>query len=449
MVERLRPACENRTTGMVLPMQSAEPLARDGPMLLVDENLARDALLVMALEREEATGLLPKLQSAAATEQAWAGAHCGECVLSDGEWIRLVLEPRTSLIVSDVGTRCHSIRILRDESVARRHALELFLSVAFFTGLFGDRLSNPEYIDLIAAPLGLFIAWNWLFISYSFFRFFWPSTGSGGRPGFWLGLGHQLLTRRASDTPDLVRVAQAYHFRWIEAAGELMRARVKRTQHGAAIAVAMGALVSLLWAAWHKEFRVGWASTLCRAPCVHLLHSAFFYPTQFLPQSIAAAPFSLEEISELHHWERPDRGEGERWLRLVSLMLLTTVVMPRAGLVMMWSWRIDRLRKSVPLNLGDPYFQRLRHPPVKPSPTPTSEPSTGDPNPDTSRPKRLRDWWRRIFREASHGNELKRPSSDREQGRTAPSRSVDSTDSPPRGLVARLWRWLSHLFGLR
>jgi Protein of unknown function (DUF2868) len=376
-----------------MPVASQEP----GSSLRVEEGPARMVVLVMSLELLDGGRLLSREQREEASNLIWAGLPAGGKGLSDRDWFHSFLVPRARRLFEEAAAKSLRVRDLVDPRHRQDSWTATILIGALILGFLVDRISNVDQINLLAAPLGLFIVWNWCAICAALLIPLLPRSPQMSEMGQRaLSQGSRLLTW-SPRTPAWFRHAAHEHYgRWVEIAAPLIYSRLTRVLHLAAIAVAVGAICSVTWSAWHREFRVGWASTLCKANCVSVLHNFVFSPTLPLSEVIGAVPFSREEIVRMERWQQPDNGEGERWLRLTATLLLVTVIVPRALLAAVAARRVTRLRSNLTLQLGQPYFQSLRTPRDVGTKVDSSVAGTGTPRQNAW--QRFRDWLRRSSR---------------------------------------------------
>lgn len=394
------------TVGSSTSVATAGSGPSGGLLLHVDEKDAKKLILVMTVELEDGGRLLTRAQREAASGLIWAGLPNGGKNLSERDWVRKFLLPRAQRLLDEAAAKSPRIRRVLEPSTLQATLVAVLLVGALLTGFLADRIPNADRINLIAAPLGLIILWNWVGMIAAVAV---PLFSRSARPidGIrrLMGAGSRLLAWSPRAHSWFAHVVEGYLRRWVDVAAPLLQARLTHLLHWAAIAMAIGAICSLTWAAWHEEFRVGWSSTLCKEKCVHVVHSAFFLPTMPLTELIGAAPFSAEEVKQMQRWEQPDNGEGERWFRLTAALLLVTVIAPRLLLAIGARWRAARLSSRLLLDFSDPYFRQLREPP---------EPAqTAGPTPQPTRPERPRGlmffwrrawaWFKDLFRRGSIG----------------------------------------------
>ena len=143
---------------------------------------------------------------------------------------------------------------------------------------------------------------------------------------------------------------------WNRLAASLNYARIARMLHLAAALFAAGAIASLYLRGIVSEYRVGWESTFLGANAVHGLLSAVFWPVVHL---LGMQPFSVDQVAALQFSQPPQPASGARWVHLYAALLALIVVLPRAVLAAL-AWRRERqLVRTFPLDLQEPYFQRL------------------------------------------------------------------------------------------
>ncbi len=336
-----------------------------GSVVHISDKDAKQVLLVKAIESADGERLLTQTQRHAATELLWAGLPGNPKGLTDAEWTRKILLPRAQRLLDEAAAKNPHLRTVLEPSLLRRLTVAGVFGFAFFVGVLADHLPNSERINLLATPLAAIVVWNWGVIAVAVLSFVIPNAAAPGR------LVRQLLadtlplilSRELRSRMWLAAVVRRYWQLRIDAAAPLLQARLSAVLHLSAVALTIGAMLSITWGALRQEYQVGWSSTLCKDECVYVVQSAFFYPTLPLAEVIGAQPFSRDDVRRLHRWEAPASDDGERWFRLTTALLLFTVALPRGLLAALSRWRARRLRSRCQLNLDDPYFRLIRTPP--------------------------------------------------------------------------------------
>ena len=360
----------------------------------VTEEEARGIALVRALEEHGgAVPMLDATQRAAAGNVVWKSIGPTAAGLSDADWVQRFLLPRTQRLLDEAASAQPVVRRLRDTAVLRLVAVAA-LGLAALGAFAADRLAQPHHVNLMALPFMGFVLWNWAVYLMLALRPLWdlPGRVMSRLLAAAEAIRSQWTARGGADAGHAA-VAKAYFGYWSGWAWGTWRARLSAWLHASSLAIATGLLLSLAWAAWHSEFQVGWASTLCPAGCVHAVHSALTLPVAGLADVIGAEPFSAAEIALRHGWRDGAPDDGMRWFRLTMALLMLTVVLPRL-LLLGWALAtVKRRRVRVPLPLHDAYFMDLRQPPAELLAAP--ETARVAPTP-AGWNARVRGWWDRV-----------------------------------------------------
>jgi hypothetical protein len=106
------------------------------------------------------------------------------------------------------------------------------------------------------------------------------------------------------------------------------------------------------------DYRVGWESTFLDVGSVHTLLSTLLAP------ALALSGQTLPDVAALQALRLPadsaaPAASAAPWIHLYALQLLLLVLLPRLALALWAGGRARRLQTTLPLPLGEPYFQRL------------------------------------------------------------------------------------------
>lgn len=364
--------------------------------VFLHERDARLIVLARSLEQGSGIGVLSEDDRNQATAVAWEGVSETQ---SDSEWARTVLVARARQLVQLGAQRSRQIAFLAKAHDEFPVSLGLMLIAALVLGFLADHVPNPDRINLLAIPLFAIILWNWMsMLATVILPMAWRRNEPSGLVRWVLeGLSRLAIWKPIARRWDRSATSIFFWGHWIEIASPLLYVRLKYRLNLAAIAMVLGALVSLSIGAWQHEFKVGWASTLCRLDCAYVVHNSIFAPTTLIADLIGVTPFSRDELSALHHWMTADNGQGERWFRLTAALLVLTVAVPRLLFAIYFHWRARRLSASVRLRLNSEYFWHLRAP-AKPEELARSEDATQSKNESKPRIRRWIDcclFWRR------------------------------------------------------
>jgi hypothetical protein len=295
---------------------------------------------------------------------------------------------RASVALQRLGQRDEGLRS-RIEGILRIGHVPLWLAAvivaaAFAAGLAVDTVGSQGRIHLLAPPLLALLAWNlavYAGLLLGLLRRAGSRRAAAGRPGrspprtqakpaehpgspgpgplrsVWerslaglLGL----TLRRPGAPAGHEALARATAGQW-PLGGRLWSARCIALLHGAAAAIALGALASLYLRGIAFEFRAGWDSTFLSAQQALDLLGAVLGPASRLGGLALpdAAGFAALRFST---------GPGEnaaRWIHLWAITLGGLVVLPRLALAGLSAWRARQRSRQIALPWTDPYLQRL------------------------------------------------------------------------------------------
>ena len=229
--------------------------------------------------------------------------------------------------------------------------------LALLTGVLVDRIGDTHRVDLLSAPLLIIIGWN---LAVYLLLLFWQiapasSTRKAGAGLFtkWAEAG-TIKPRKLPST--LATAATRFVSEWATLSAHLTTARVGRTMHLSAAALAFGAICSLYLRGLLSQYQAGWESTFLDAVQVHALLKALFTPAAWIFQ---LPGFSLEDVQVLHSTASTSAAKGALWVHLYAATLLLLVVLPRLALALLSQWRGKKIEQNFPLDLGSRYFRKL------------------------------------------------------------------------------------------
>lgn len=227
---------------------------------------------------------------------------------------------------------------------------------AMVLGVLTDVIANPHRVDLVSLPLLGIVAWNLaMYLVLIGGRLL---ARRGGRQPLLAGLGRwtdgaRALQRRPGNLQS--QITALFHLRWYRATQALHVQRCKRVLHLAAAGWAVGVALSLLTRGLVVEYRVGWESTFLDAGQVHAILSFLRLPALLV---FPFQPFTVQEVAALQFTQGAGVA-GVRWVYMYVALLLVLVVVPRVLLAAVAYTRERMLARKVPVDLGEPYFQRL------------------------------------------------------------------------------------------
>jgi hypothetical protein len=322
----------------------------------MDEPTARRVLLAQAMETADTQGgLLSEVERDQIDRQARHDAGLA------GEERQTVapehfIDVRAQRVLATVQRRNPALAAMQEPG-SLGGWLELGTPMAALVlGVLTDVIANPHRVDLVSLPLLGIVAWN--LAMYLVLIGSWVLARRGGYRPLLAGLGRwtdgpRALKRRRGSLQS--QVTALFHLRWYQATQALHIQRCKRVLHLAAAAWAVGVALSLLTRGLVVEYRVGWESTFLDAGQVHAILSFLRLPALLV---FPFQPFTVQEVAGLQ-FTQGGGVAGVRWVYMYVALLLVLVVAPRLLLAAVAYTRERMLARKVPVNLGDPYFQRL------------------------------------------------------------------------------------------
>ena len=325
----------------------------------MNEQVARRVVLVRSIESAD-TGheVLSeddrKYASRSARElAAWQAADSKGPATQDH-----FLEQRSDQILKRLAERVPAFASFQKRGLGLQGIWLALPLLALAAGLLLDQIADPHRVDLLSAPLLAIIGWNLLVYLSLLVWALIPGRKTGwARPGLLhrLSVGKAALPRKLPGA--LSRGVAQFLGEWAVLSEPLTRARLARTVHLSAAALALGAVLSLYGRGLLTQYVAGWESTFLDAAQVHTLLSWLFAPALFVFPTLEG--FSPAEIESLRFSATTPAGGGERWVHLYGATILLLVVLPRVLLACFAGWRARRLAQGFPLDLEHPYFRRL------------------------------------------------------------------------------------------
>jgi len=324
--------------------------------VVLNERAARRVILAQAIETGDSQF---KLLSQAECDQLDAQARQAVMVEHpDGQALpsERFLDVRAQRVIDAVEARHPALAALRQEWPWLRWATAALPLGALILGVLTDVAANPHRVDLVSLPLLGIVAWN--LVMYVVLFAGWlllgrlPQRPGSARDRHAAGL---MRWRRRSGQ---VRadITALFQLRWQQAAQALTVQRWKRVLHLSAAAWAVGVALSLLMRGLVVEYRVGWESTFLDAGQVHSILSLLRLPALLL---FPFEPFTVQQVAALQFSQGGGSVAGARWVLMYVALLAVLVVLPRLALAAVAFWRERSQARQVPVDLRDPYYQRL------------------------------------------------------------------------------------------
>ncbi|MDB5898635.1 MAG: putative rane protein [Ramlibacter sp.] len=327
---------------------------QDG-ILQLDESAARQLVLVRAIEETDTQGrLVSEIERDQLEREALAGTRrdAGGAV-EFGQYLQL----RARRVLATVENRNPRIAALQDPEPWRPWLMAGLPIAACVLGAALDRIDNPHQVNMLSPPLLGVLAWNLAIYLVILVSLLLPR-GGARRPAAlaqrWLGaMGAGRRTGRLH-----ADVLARFHQRWLAVAGRAEWLWWKQLLHLAAAGWALGLAISIVLGGVVREYRVGWESTLLGASQVHSVLQVLFAPVVAL---LPFEPFSQADVGRMAFRSGAAIGlaEARRWIWLYVALLFVVIVVPRLLLAGWAATLRHRQRRSVRLDLRDPYFVQV------------------------------------------------------------------------------------------
>lgn len=322
-------------------------------------SLQQAKLILLARAVEESEDPHIKWTSADAEEASLRAAHTvGEAA----DPVKLLTE-RAKIVLRSASDRGASTALSTKARLPRLFA-PLFILLAFVLGGLTDRIASPEHIvNLLSPPYWGVIVWNLLV----YLGLFCCAIGLVGNHNnrFALPLRSTLnaLAEKASyGTLRRKGFKARFYAAWAEFVAPLVRMHVARTLHLAALAFALGIIVSLLVRGLGTAYWAGWESTwLAESP--ETVKSFIDYTFGLIPSVGPLTPMpDLAAVTEMRadrlpYLEQP--VSAAPWLLRMMILMTVVVILPRLIFAIFDSWRMKRFAAHTTLNLESPYFENI------------------------------------------------------------------------------------------
>lgn len=240
----------------------------------------------------------------------------------------------------------------------------LFVLLSFVLGALTDRIASPEHIvNLLSPPYWGVILWN-LAVYCALFCCALGLVGNGANR-FALPL-RSTLNAFAEKTSygTLRRKGFKAHFYagWARFVAPLIRLHVARTLHWAAMAFALGIIVSLLVRGFGTSYWAGWESTwLSESP--QSVKTFLDYTYGLIPTVGPLPPMpDLAAVTEMRADRLPYLDvpvSAAPWLIRMMILMAVTVILPRLLFVLFAAWRMRRFKNRTVLSIDSPYFEDI------------------------------------------------------------------------------------------
>ena len=282
--------------------------------------------------------------------------------LGEGATPERFLTERAERLLEGAADKGLSTDIATQSSLPKLFGLLIVLA-AFVIGALSDRFTGSDhFINLLSAPFWGIVLWNLL----AYLVILLGALGLFGRAGH-IGLslrGFLLpLMQKCSANPFSRGYKASFIESWTRLTVPLMRIRIARMLHVAAICFALGLIASLLVRGLSTAYWAGWESTwLAEKPEIV---KSFLDWTYGLVPAVGGLP-AMPDVatvasmrSDLLPYAQGGVNNAAPWLVRMIILLTAAVIMPRLILVLINTWRLKAGTNNFRLEISDPYFQDL------------------------------------------------------------------------------------------
>ncbi len=318
----------------------------------MNETEARRVLLVRAFEA-------PPAAPWSEADAAWASREALQ-TLGEQAPPQALLAQRAALASARLSEREPAIAHALSANSGRASLAWAFLLLAALAGLALDAVGSGERINILAPPFAALIVWNLAVYAALGVRAMRRHRAGAGKftpagpaqraiAGWAQAVAGRVGRRRK--LPALATFARD----WAVLGSPLHTQRMACVLHGAALAIAIGALASLYLRGLAFEYRAGWDSTFLSAEQVHAILSVVLWPALQLTGQVLP---SAEQLASVR-FSAGGTENAARWIHLIAVTLALFVLLPRALLAAWAAWRAHHLAEHFPLSLDTPYFLRV------------------------------------------------------------------------------------------
>jgi len=321
--------------------------------------MTEDAARIVCLVRAFETAAQPD-DSWVRTESARAGDRAAQEVGANAS-DETFIQRRAELVWERITARQPNLARLQTAASQHQWLGWALLASALLSGLFADQVGADKRINLASLPILGLLLWNLavyaLLLGQTTGRLLGRPAALPGplRRGVAALVGG--LRSAASDAAN-ASFRTAYWSDWGRVAYPLAKAGVSRLLHLAAAAFAAGIIVSLYYRGFFNVYVAGWESTFIPAAA----RIVQWYVTAVLgaiPSLVGMAPPGADQIAALDLARNPAGVGAAPWIHRIALTVGFLVVLPRVLLAGGAWFAQRRLQRSFPIDLREPYYQRL------------------------------------------------------------------------------------------
>jgi hypothetical protein len=342
------------------------------------EERAQVVLLVRAFEEADREGrVISPYARTAATRRALAVTglydYAGE--LSEARNIRNgeTVMRRARVLFDGLDRKLPVLRRVLKIAQLGSSTAPAVIGAALVVGLLTNLLGPRRLINLLSLPMLALLAWNMgIYVAMavslvvrlrrrdgenSLHERGWLTGGAAERlSGIFLrgALGRRLRARTIARSPATTVAAKAimrFAALWHRMAAPMLAARVRCILHVGAAAVLVGAIVGMYVRGIGFEYRATWESTWLGAAQVQAVLGFVLGPASW----VLGGP--IPDVLPL----RGPGGSGPAapWIHLYAMTAVLVVLLPRAALALIETWRGRRMARRLPVDLSDAYFTRI------------------------------------------------------------------------------------------
>ena len=324
----------------------------------MNEHAARQITLVRAVEEADSgRAVLSDDDRLYATRSAVELARWEVADTKEAFTPALFLQKRAEQLMLKLGERHPTLSRLIAPPPWLRWTAAALPVVALLTGVLVDRVTQPNRVDLLSAPLLLILLWNGVVYLWLLAWGLAACVQKKPRPPWRWAWSWKPKAIGTFDLPaPLTKALTRFSTEWLRLSAPLIHATLARAIHLSAALFALGAIASLVLRGLFTQYRAGWESTFLNAEQVHTLLAWLFAPVRTL---FALPGFSLTDVQSLRNTTSASPDTGAQWVVLYGATLALMVVLPRLVLATVAGLKEHRLRQHLPLDLTSPYFRKL------------------------------------------------------------------------------------------
>ena len=315
------------------------------------EDAAKTVCLVKAVETSAGTADIWS-----ADDAAWASQGATHVVGSDADAEKFI-DCRARLAWDRLLDRRPELKRLQAKSFARPWLGWLLVVAALLGGVLVDHIGPDKQINILDVPVLGMLIWNLIvyavLLGQIIARLSFGRSPKLSRLAGWIAG----VKRSVDDVLPAVSqsVSASFWQIWGQVCLPLAGARALRFLHLAAAALAAGVIASLYFRGIINEYKAGWESTFLDAAQLHGLMSLLFGAVS---TSLAMPLPGLAELEGMR-FSAGSGADAAPWIHRIAALVTLVVILPRLALAALAGWRQRRLERRLPLDLKEPYFQRL------------------------------------------------------------------------------------------